>query len=75
MNKAEILRYMRTNSKTTDENILSLVDRAMTVTEENSAPKTLYRILIAMLQRIVLLSATMFSAANALQLTLRVARE
>ena len=44
MNKAEILRYMRTNSKTTDENILSLVDRAMTVTEENSAPKTLYRI-------------------------------
>lgn len=44
MNKAEILRYMRTNSKTTDEKILALVDRAMNMIEENVTPKSLYRI-------------------------------
>lgn len=44
MNKAEILRYMRTNSKTQDEQILNLVDRAMEMTEEAAEPKTIYRI-------------------------------
>ena len=44
MDKAEILRYMRTNSKTDDEQILALVDKAMALIEENAAVKTLYRI-------------------------------
>lgn len=44
MDKAEILRYMRTNSKTDDEQILALVDNAMELIEENAVPKTLYRI-------------------------------
>jgi hypothetical protein len=44
MNKAEILRYMRTNSKTQDEKILALVDEAMALIESNAQPKTLYRI-------------------------------
>ena len=44
MNKAEILRYMRTNSKTTDEKILALVDKAMDTIEQTAVPKTLYRI-------------------------------
>lgn len=44
MNKAEILRYMRTNSKTTDERILALVDHAVSQIESNVKPKTLYRI-------------------------------
>ena len=44
MNKAEILRYMRTNSKTTDEKILALVDEAISVVESSVNPKTLYRI-------------------------------
>lgn len=44
MNKAEILRYMRTNSKTQDEKILALVDEAMDTIEKNVHPKSLYRI-------------------------------
>lgn len=44
MNKAEILRYMRTNSKTDNEKILALVEGAMAEIEENVKPKTLYRI-------------------------------
>lgn len=44
MNKAEILRYMRTNSKTEDEKILALVDRAVELIEKGAQPKTLYRI-------------------------------
>lgn len=44
MNKAEILRYMRTNSKTQDEKILSLVDEAIELVEKTVQPKTLYRI-------------------------------
>ena len=52
MNKAEILRYMRTNSKTTDEKILALVDKAMDTIEQTAVPKTLYRILTARLPTI-----------------------
>lgn len=44
MNKAEILRYMRTNSKTEDEKILALVDSAIDIIEKSVKPKTLYRI-------------------------------
>lgn len=44
MDKAEILRYMRTNSKTENEKILDLVDKAMNMIEENVTPKSLYRI-------------------------------
>lgn len=44
MNKAEILRYMRTNSKTDDERILALVDSAIQQLESAVNPKTLYRI-------------------------------
>lgn len=44
MNKAEILRYMRTNSKTDNEAILALVDEAMELVESAVMPKTLYRI-------------------------------
>ncbi len=44
MNKEEILRYMRTNSHTENEQILALVDEAMVEIEKNVAPKTLYRI-------------------------------
>lgn len=44
MNKAEILRYMRTNSKTNDKRILELADRAAQQIESNVTPKTLYRI-------------------------------
>ncbi len=44
MNKAEILRYMRTNSKTDDERILSLVDDAMETIDSSVTPKTIYRI-------------------------------
>jgi hypothetical protein len=44
MNKADILRYMRTNSKTQDEKILALVDEAMNTIENNVNPKSLYRI-------------------------------
>lgn len=38
------MRYLRTNSKTQDESILSLVDRAMELVECTAMPRTLYRI-------------------------------
>lgn len=44
MDKAEILRYMRTNSKTQDEKVLALVDEAMNAIENTVHPKSLYRI-------------------------------
>ncbi len=44
MNRAEILRYMRTNSKTEDERILALADSAIQQIESSVNPKTLYRI-------------------------------
>lgn len=44
MSKEDILRYMRTSSKTDDEQILALVDRAIKIVEEKSEPKSLYRI-------------------------------
>lgn len=44
MKKEEVLRYLRTSSKTTDEKILALVERACADIEGAAAPKTLYRI-------------------------------
>lgn len=44
MNRAEILRYMRTSSKTQDKAILNLVDEAVETIENCVMPKTLYRI-------------------------------
>lgn len=44
MNKADILRYMRTNSKTDNEGILSLVDEAIEKIETTVHPKSVYRI-------------------------------
>ena len=44
MNQSEILRYLRTNSKTQDEKILALVDEAINTIEKNVEPKSLYRI-------------------------------
>lgn len=44
MDKAEILRYMRTNSKTDNDRILSLVDDAMDRIEKSVVPKSIYRI-------------------------------
>ena len=44
MDKKEVLRYLRTNSKTEDEAILSLVDEAIEKVENKVHPKTLYRI-------------------------------
>ena len=44
MNKAEVLRYMRTNSKTDDKAILALADEAIERIEKGVNPKTLYRI-------------------------------
>ncbi|MBE6719201.1 MAG: Vitamin B12 dependent methionine synthase activation subunit [Ruminococcaceae bacterium] len=44
MDKAEILRYMRTSSGVKDEGVLALADRAAEMIEQNAAPKTLYRI-------------------------------
>lgn len=44
MDKSEILRYMRTNSKTRDEKILALVDRAIAEIENSVTSKSLYRI-------------------------------
>ncbi len=44
MNKQEVLRYMRTNSKTEDEAILSLADEAIEKIENGVQAKTLYRI-------------------------------
>lgn len=44
MDRAEILRYLRTNSKTEDKAILALVDEAAQTVEKTAKPKTLYRI-------------------------------
>lgn len=44
MNRQEILRYMRTSSKTDDERVLDLVDKAIQQIETQSAPKTIYKI-------------------------------
>lgn len=44
MDKKEILRYLRTNSKTEDKNILALIDGAAETVEKTAEPKTLYRI-------------------------------
>ena len=44
MDRAEILRYMRTNSQLTDENVLALADRAAQLVENEATPKTLYRV-------------------------------
>ena len=44
MKKEEVLRYLRTSTKTEDESILALVDSACKKIENAAAPKTLYRI-------------------------------
>ena len=44
MDKKEVLRYLRTNSKTQDDLILALVDKAIEAVENGVNPKTLYRI-------------------------------
>lgn len=44
MNKQNVLRYLRTSSKTENPAILALVDRACADIESISQPKTLYRI-------------------------------
>lgn len=44
MNKTEILRYLRTNSKIQDEALLSLIDDAMNEVNRSVSPKSIYRI-------------------------------
>ena len=44
MDKKEVLRYMRTNSKTQDEKLLSLADEAIEKVEKTAVPKTLCRV-------------------------------
>lgn len=44
MNKAEILRYLRTSSKTDDERLLSLIDECCEEVNKCVRPKTLHRI-------------------------------
>lgn len=44
MSKADILRYMRTSSKTDNEQILALTDKAIKIIEETAMPKTLFRV-------------------------------
>ena len=44
MDRAEILRYMRTGSNTADERIIALADKAAEMVENGAEPKTLYRI-------------------------------
>lgn len=44
IDRAEVLRYLRTNSKTQDEKILALVEKACGEVEKAAMPKTLYRI-------------------------------
>ena len=44
MSKADILRYMRTSSKTDNEQILALADKAIEIIEETAVPKTLCRV-------------------------------
>lgn len=44
MNKAEILRYLRTSSKTDDKRLLSLIEECCTEVNNCVTPKTLHRI-------------------------------
>ncbi|MCD7871888.1 MAG: Vitamin B12 dependent methionine synthase activation subunit [Clostridiales bacterium] len=44
MNKSEILRYLRTNSKVDDSRLLSLIDAAMATVDKTVRPKSMYRI-------------------------------
>lgn len=44
MNKAEILRYLRTSSKTDDERLLKLIDDCCDEVNKTVHPKTIYRI-------------------------------
>ena len=44
MNRAEILRYLRTSSKTDDERLLSLIDECCSEVNDCVKPKTLHRI-------------------------------
>ena len=44
MNKEEILRYLRTNSKTEDGHLLSLIDEAIAEVEATVQPKSIWRI-------------------------------
>lgn len=44
MNKAEILRYLRTSSKTEDERLLTLIDECCAEVNISVSPKTLHRI-------------------------------
>ena len=44
MNKQEILRYLRTNSKVQDEALLKLIDDAMEEVNRTVKPKSIYRI-------------------------------
>lgn len=44
MNKAEILRYLRTSSKTEDKRLLALIDDCCAEVNECVKPKTLHRI-------------------------------
>lgn len=44
MNKAEILRYLRTSSKTADDRLLSLIDECCLEINKSVRPKTIHRI-------------------------------
>lgn len=44
MDKAEILRYLRTSSKVKDENLLGLIDECINEVNSVVSPKTIYRI-------------------------------
>lgn len=42
MNKAEILRYLRTNSSVQDEQLMNLIDGQMALVNETVKPKSIY---------------------------------
>ena len=44
MNKAEILRYLRTRSTIEDEALLNLIDSLMNEVDKTVKPKSIYRI-------------------------------
>ena len=44
MNKAEILRYLRTRSTIDDERLLNLIDNLMNEVDKTVEPKRIYRI-------------------------------
>lgn len=44
MNKAEILRYLRTSSKVQDEQLLNLIDSSMELVNKTVSPKSIYGI-------------------------------